>query len=199
MTTLKMPEQENTPESMTEEEGAEIFENPQAVESDPQDIDDAAEKLGKELKETKDHLLRSLADLENLRKRTEKELSDARKYAVSAFARDVLSIADNLNRALAATGDVGETEDSLQQLVEGVTLTQKELQRVLKTHGVEEVETDGKTFDSHLHQAMMEVDSEQAPGTIVQCLQTGYTLKDRLLRPAMVTVARKPSSDNKET
>jgi molecular chaperone GrpE len=141
----------------------------------------------------KDRTLRALAEVENVRKRLEREREDARTYAVTRFARDMLTIADNLNRALAAlTPDVRERSgDSLKAVMEGVEATERELNAALTRHGVKLIEAEGKRFDPHLHQAIAEVPTPGVePGTVMHVVQQGYTIGDRLLRPAMVTVAK---------
>ena len=139
--------------------------------------------------EFKDKLLRTLAEMENLRKRTEREVADTRQYAIATFARDVLAVADNMHRALDAIDD--EMRDSadtkVKSLVEGVELTERELMKVLERNGVRKISPQGEKFDPNLHQAMYEVpDSGAAPGSVAQVIQAGYMLGDRVLRPAMV-------------
>lgn len=147
-------------------------------------------KIDAERAELKDRLLRMLAEAENLKKRTQREVADARKYAVTSFARDMLNVGDNLSRALDA---VGATDDNpaLKTLVEGVEMTARELDRALSKHGVAKLEPEGERFDANFHQAMFEVPNpEVASGTVVQVLQAGYTIGERVLRPAMVGVAK---------
>ncbi|MGD9538617.1 MAG: nucleotide exchange factor GrpE [Alphaproteobacteria bacterium] len=145
-----------------------------------------------ELAKVKDQLLRALAELENTRRRARKEVEDASRFAVSGFARDCLSVADNLERALASVpGDALQEDARLAALHEGVAMTRKELAAVLERHGVKQIEAEGQRFDPNLHQAMLEVPTDDhPPGTVVQVLQVGYTVAGRLLRPAMVTVAK---------
>ena len=167
------------------------------------DIEEATEQselhvVKDALASTKDQLLRSLAEVENMRKRLDKERSDATKYAVTNFARDMLSVGDNLSRALDAAHNAGADQDVLKELLEGVALTQSELNRIFGLHGIEAVATENEKFDSQKHQAIMEVESDLGAGAIVQCLQSGYMLKDRLLRPAMVTVSKKKESTNRD-
>ena len=147
-------------------------------------------KIETERSELKDRLLRMLAEAENLKKRTQREVADARRYAVTGFARDVLNVGDNFARALDA---VGSTEDNpaLKTLVEGMEMTARELDRTLEKHGVKKLEPEGERFDPNLHQAMFEVPNADVPnGTVVQVLQAGYTIGDRVLRPAMVGVSK---------
>jgi molecular chaperone GrpE len=143
--------------------------------------------------EFKDKLLRTLAEMENLRKRTEREVADTRQYAITGFARDVLAVADNMHRALEAIGsELRQTADpKIKSLVEGVELTERELLKILERNGVRKFSPLGEKFDPNLHQAMYEVpDSAAAPGTVAQVIQAGYMLGDRVLRPAMVAVAK---------
>jgi molecular chaperone GrpE len=140
-------------------------------------------------------LLRTLADMENLRKRTEREVADARQYGVTAFARDVLQVSDNMHRALDAIGvELAETTDSnVRSLIEGIELTERELAKVLEKHGVKMFTPQGEKFDPNFHQAMYEVaDGSAAPGTVAQVIQAGFMIGERVLRPALVAVAKAP-------
>ncbi len=144
----------------------------------------------------KDRMLRALAEMENLRKRTEREVADARTYGVTSFARDVLQVADNMHRALDAIGDeLRETADSkVTALLEGIDLTERELTKVLEKHGVKMFSPLGEKFDPNFHQAMYEVpDPSAAPGTVAQVIQAGYLIGERVLRPAMVAVVKAPA------
>ena len=154
------------------------------------------EALRAEAEAHKDRTLRALAELENVRKRLEREREDARTYSVTRFARDMLAIADNLSRALAAfTPEIREkADDALKAVMDGVEATERELKAALARHGVKIVDAEGRRFDPHLHQAIAEVPAEGAePGTVMHVVQQGYMIGDRLLRPAMVTVAKAPS------
>src|SRR6516225_8147792 len=154
---------------------------------------DAEAKLRQENVELKDRLLRTLADMENLRKRTEREVADSRVYGISAFARDVLSVADNIERALEATGEDWKkhADETGKALFEGVELTERDLLKALEKQGIRRIDPSGQRFDPNLHQAMYEVTDENiAAGTVVQVLQAGFTIGDRILRPAMVAVAK---------
>jgi len=151
------------------------------------------EALQVEVAAMKERALRALADAENTRKRAARETEEAKLYAVTRFARDMLSVADNLNRALAAyPAEMRENADeSLKAVLQGVDATERELQSVLARHGVKPVAAEGTKFDPNLHQAIAEVPSEgRAPGTVVNVIQGGYTIGERLLRAAMVTVAK---------
>jgi len=154
-----------------------------------------------ELAEAKDQLLRTLADMENLRARTTREQAQTRKFAIADFARAILSVADNLRRATDLAPDPESLSDPrLKPLVEGVTMTEKELFAILERHNIKEVAPMGEKFNHNLHQAMFEVPTaDAAPGTIVEVMQIGYVLHDRLLRPAMVGVARPPAEGEDST
>ena len=141
----------------------------------------------------KDRALRALAEVENVRKRLERERDEARTYSVTRFARDFLTVADNLSRALAAVPAEAraKADDSLKAVLEGVEATERELQAALARHGVKLIQAEGQRFDPHLHQAIAEVPAKGAePGSVVAVVQPGYTIGERLLRPAMVTVAK---------
>ena len=150
------------------------------------------EALAAEAADLRDKLLRTLAEMENLRRRTEREVADAKSYAIAAFARDVLNVADNMERALAAVpAEAAANDAALKTLVEGVELTERELLKALDKHGVRRVEAAGGKFDPNLHQAMFEVPNPEVPtGTVVQVVQAGYVLGERILRPALVGVAK---------
>jgi len=146
-----------------------------------------------EAAELKERLLRALADMENLRRRTQREVEDARKFAVTGFARDLLEVADNLGRALASVPpEAREQSEFMKNLVLGVEMTGRSLQSAFEKHRVRRIEPQkGEKFDHNLHQAMFEVSTaDQAPGTIAQVIQGGYVIADRLLRPALVGVAK---------
>jgi molecular chaperone GrpE len=143
--------------------------------------------------EFKDKHLRTLAEMENLRRRTEREVADARVYGVTGFARDVLAVADNMNRALGTLGpDLHEQVDAkVKALIDGVELTERELVKVLEKHGVKKFSPEGEKFDPNVHQAMYEVkDSDLPPGHVAQVIQAGYMLGDRVLRPALVGITK---------
>jgi molecular chaperone GrpE len=143
--------------------------------------------------EYKDKLLRLLAEMENLRRRTEREIADARAYAISNFARDVIAVADNMDRALGALdADLREkAESGTKALLDGVELTERELLKVLEKHGVKKFEPLGEKFDPNLHQAMFELpDPSRIAGTVARVVQPGYMIGERMLRPALVAVAK---------
>jgi molecular chaperone GrpE len=154
---------------------------------------DLVAALTKEVAELKDKHLRALAEMENLRRRTEREIVDGRLYGIAGFARDVLGIADNMRRALEAVGqETREKADpGVKALLEGVELTERELHKMLEKHGIKRFEPLGEKFDPNLHQAMFEVPDETTPaGTVVQVVQAGYKIGERVLRPAMVGVSK---------
>ena len=166
------------------------------------------ETLAKENAENKDRLLRTLAEMENLRKRTEREVSDMRQYGIASFARDVLAVADNMERALEALdAELRETANpATKTLLDGVELTERELLKVLEKHGVTKFEPKkGDKFDPNLHQAMYELpDPTQPAGTVAQVVQPGYMIGERMLRPALVGVAKggpkpAPANDNPDS
>ncbi len=140
----------------------------------------------------KDKLLRTLAEMENLRRRTEREIADAKAYAVTSFARDLLGSADNLRRALESVPETAQAtaDTSLKALVEGVELTERELLKTLERHGVRKIDPQGEKFDPNLHQAMFEApDAAIAKGLVSKVVQTGYKIGERVLRPALVGVS----------
>jgi len=150
--------------------------------------------LTAENNELKDQRLRALAEMENVRRRAEREKQDASVYAVTRFARDMLQVADNFGRALAACPpDKREAADpQVKAVIEGIEVTERQLLSTLENHGVKIIDTADGKFDPNLHQAVAEVPGEGKPaGAIVHVVQTGFKIGDRLLRPAMVTVARK--------
>lgn len=159
--------------------------------------DDPLAAAQREAGEARDRALRALAELENYRRRADKERQDTAKYAVAAFARDVLPVVDNLRRGLdSVTAEARKAEPTLESLACGVELTERELLTAFERHGIVRIDPKGEAFDPNLHQAMMEVeDASVASGTVVLVMQAGYTLHDRLLRPALVGVAKGGSAD----
>jgi molecular chaperone GrpE len=166
--------------------------NDAATTADNEPAPPDATALAKEVADYKDKLLRSLADMENLRRRTDREVADARVYGVSSLARDIAGVADNMRRALAAVGESATAiEGPAKALVEGVELIERELLKVLEKHGVKKFDPKGVKFDPNLHQAIFEVfDANVAPGSIAQVIQPGYMIGERVLRPAMVGVSK---------
>lgn len=176
------------PTTRQSESAAAEAENPTA----PEQTDSVAEAK-REAAEFKDKLLRTLAEMENLRKRTEREVFDARLYGIAGFARDVLAVADNMHRALDAIGpELRESDDAkVKALIEGVELTERELLKTLEKNGVKKFSPQGEKFDPNLHQAMYEVPtSDLAPGLVAEVIQAGYMIGERVLRPAMVAVSK---------
>jgi molecular chaperone GrpE len=155
---------------------------------------DPAQALAREAAELKDRLLRTLAEMENLRRRTEREVAESRAYGVASFARDVLAVADNMDRALQTLRAELRDNAGVKALLDGVELTERELLKVLEKHGVRKFDPQpGEKFDPNLHQAMYEVPDPALPnGTVAQLIQSGYMIGDRMLRPALVAVAKSP-------
>jgi molecular chaperone GrpE len=145
-----------------------------------------------EIAELKNRVLSALADMENLRRRTEREISDARKYAVANFAREMLMVSDNLRRAIDAVPAEARGGEDIGVLIEGVEVTERGLEQAMNKFGVTAIETRGRKFDPSLHQAMMEVEDETGvPGNVAEEIQIGYVIGDRVLRPAFVSVFKK--------
>lgn len=177
------PASDATLDALAEALGAGAADSPRIAELEGQ-VDDLT-----------DRLLRAAAETENVRRRAEKERDDLRKFAVQKFAEDMLAVADNLKRALDAIPAEGRDEPAVKALVEGVELTGRELAGAMERHGIRPIAAADQRFDPNLHQAVFEVESaEAAPGTVVQVLRDGYTIHGRLLRAAMVGVAKAPSA-----
>jgi len=169
-------------------------ENPETDPSEAVDLEARLALAQAEIADLKDKMLRAVAEAENVRRRAVKDVQDARNYGIAGFARDLLAVADNLGRALDALPEGADKDPVFASFVEGVQLTGRELANVLQRHGVKEVSPHGEKFDHNLHQAMFEVeDADQTPGNVNQVLQVGYTIGDRLLRPAMVGVTKAPA------
>ncbi len=166
---------------------------PETPEQAAPPAEDPVAALVKEAAELKDRHLRTLAEMENLRRRTEREVADARTYGIANFARDILAVADSMDRALQALDAEirDKAEPGVKALLDGVELTERELLKVMEKHGVARLEPQGQKFDPNLHQAMFEVpDPLVAAGTVVQVVQPGYTIGGRVLRPALVGIAK---------
>lgn len=150
------------------------------------------EELQAENGELKDRLLRTMADMENLLRRTEREKTDTAKYAISNFARDVLSIGDNLHRAIDAVPMEAVAGDpALKSLMDGVEVTERELVNMLERHGIRRIDPKGERFDPNFHQAMLEIENKDLDaGTVAEVVQPGYVIEERVLRPAMVAVSK---------
>ncbi len=157
------------------------------------DLSSAIARLKSDLETAKQEVLYAKADTQNVRRRMEKDIQDARAYAATGFARDILSVADNLARAIDSIPQELREDDKFKGLVAGIEATQREIDKVFGQHGVTRIAALGLPLDPNQHQAMMEIPTNDSdPGTIVQEMQSGYMIKDRLLRPAMVGVAKKP-------
>jgi molecular chaperone GrpE len=158
--------------------------------------DRGAEELARvreELEVAKQDMLYARAETQNVRRRLEKDVADTRAYAATGFARDILSVSDNLSRALAAIPAELREDDKMKNLVAGLEATGREIEKVFASHGISRIAAVGLPLDPNQHQAMIELSSADAePGTVLQEMQAGYMIKDRLLRPAMVAVAKKP-------
>jgi molecular chaperone GrpE len=168
-----------------------VVSKPYIMPDDPEP--NSVEALTKEVAESRDRMLRTLAEMENLRKRTQKEVADARTYGASKFAGDIVDIADNLQRALdAVPADAKASADpGLKALLEGVELTERSLLNALEKNGVKKFDPMGEKFDPNFQQAMYEVPDASVPsGTVVQVVQAGYTIGERVLRPALVGVSK---------
>ncbi|MCY4405833.1 MAG: nucleotide exchange factor GrpE [Rhodospirillaceae bacterium] len=177
---------------------AEDADGPEAAEAEEFAEDDEAESSDAALKE---QLLRALADAENARRRAKKDVEDARNYAISRFAQDLLGVADNLGRALEnIPADKRESDDAVKAIAEGIEMTAREFETALGRHGITRIDPLGEKFDYNLHQALFETaETDQPDGTVVQVFQTGYRIGDRLLREAMVGVAKggtQPATDD---
>ncbi len=159
--------------------------------SDP--LTEVVAALRGDLEAAKQDVLYAKAETQNVRRRMEKEVSDTRTYAATAFARDILSVADNLARALETIPAELRADDKMKNLVAGLEATGREIEKVFASHGISRIAAKGLPLDPHQHQAMLEIPSDDVePGTVLQELQAGYMIKDRLLRAAMVAVAKKP-------
>jgi molecular chaperone GrpE len=182
--------QKDNPEKPAQDTEA-VVSKPYIMPDDPEE--GSVEALTREAAESRDKMLRTLAEMENLRKRTTREVADARTYGIAAFARDVLDIADNLQRALDAVPAEAKADagPGLKALIEGVELTERSLLNALEKNGVKRFDPSGEKFDPNFQQAMYEVPDSSVPaGTVVQVVQAGFTLGERVLRPALVAVAK---------
>ena len=154
---------------------------------------DRVGELEKALEEANSKALYAAAEQQNTRRRLEKEMADAKTYAAAGFARDMLAIKDNIERALAAVTEELRADQTAANFLAGIEATARELDSVFARNGVERVASKGLPLDPHRHQAMIEIPSDQEPGTIIEEMQAGYVMKDRLLRPALVGVAKSPN------
>ena len=188
---LTKDNQEEQKDNKLEEK--EIASENQSIENDDNDISEI-EKLSEELEKLKEEKLRLLAEMDNLRKRSEKEKLDSIRYGSINFARDILSPGDNLTRALESIPEDEKTSEKFKNLIDGLNMVQKEFSTILRKHGVNKIEAIKTKFDHNLHQAMVELEDDTVDeGTVVQEMQSGYTMHDRLLRPSMVAVSKKPT------
>ena len=190
-------EESNDPEELKKEN---TYENPSESDT-PISDEDIILKLNEEISDLKDQRLRAIAELENFRKRAEKDQSDALKYGVTNFAKEIINIKDNIERAQSSISDEVKTNDAVKSVVEGLDLIAQATVSTFEKIGIKKVESINQKFDHNLHQAMMEIEKdEMEPGTIVQEILPGYTLHDRLLRPAMVGVSKntQENQDNKD-
>lgn len=179
------PGNDNLPPNEEED----LLEIPDDIEPDPFLV---LERLHSENEDLKNQVLRAAADMQNLRKRTDREKAEASKYASTAFARDIIAVADNMSRATAAVpAEDREANDAVKNLLSGVELTERELLQVFRRHGIERIDPKGDRFDPNFHDAVFEVPDKTVPsGTVVEVAQCGYRLADRVLRPAMVGVSK---------
>ena len=163
------------------------------LEQEGDTLGDALALLRGDLEAARQEVLYAKAETQNVRRRLEKDVADARAYAATGFARDMLSVADNLSRALAAIPQELHEDERIKSQISGIEATGRELDKVFGLNGITRIAATGLPLDPNQHQAMLEVPSAEAePGTVLQELQAGYMIKDRLLRPAMVAVAKKP-------
>jgi molecular chaperone GrpE len=189
--TTKEQEQIPTPENAANNNFDDRAEESVEPETEERSADDRLTALAAELADQKDRLLRALAETENVRRRAHREREDALKYAVTGFAKDLLSAADNLRRALESLPEAEVKDERTRSLLAGVAATERELLSVFERHGIRRIDPKGEPFDHNFHQAIFEAErADQPGGTIVEVLQPGYVLHDRLLRPAMVGVAK---------
>jgi molecular chaperone GrpE len=191
--TAEVPEEAPANDDVTNPAAAPAAEGTLADRVAPEAAPSEAETLRQENAGLKDRLLRALAEMENLRRRTEREVTDAKAYGVTSFARDMLAVADNLRRALDhLPAEARESADAAtNSLIEGVEVTERDFLSRLTRHGVKKLEPQGERFDPNLHEALFEVPDESVPaGTVVQVVESGYTIGDRVLRPAKVGVSK---------
>jgi molecular chaperone GrpE len=175
-------------------EDQELHEQSDAIEEGTADAAPEQDRLGElvnELEEVRQHVLYAQAETQNVRRRLEQEKINAANYAATGFARDMLSVKDNLDRALASFPEDLRQDERLKGLIAGIEATGRELESVFSRNGITRIEAMGQPLDPNRHQAMLELASDAEPGTIVQEMQPGYMIKDRLLRPALVAVAKK--------
>ena len=179
-------------ENPTTEKEEQVSEEPKDQEEAKISPEDLIEKLNEEITSLKDQRLRAIAELENFRKRAEKDQSDALKYGISNFAKEIINIRDNIERAQSSISDEAKNNEAIKSVIEGIDLIAQSVVSTFEKIGIKKIDSLNEKFDHNLHQAMMEIENDELdPGTIVQELIPGYTLHDRLLRPAMVGVSKK--------
>ena len=169
------------------------------TDADNEKQNELEENLRDEIEQLRDEKLRLLAEMENLRKRSDRDRMDSIRYGNINFARDILSLGDNLSRALDAIPKDAEKTETITNLINGLRMVQREFTSILEKHGIKKIEALNQRFDHNFHQAMMEIESEEVEeGIVIQEIQSGYNMHDRLLRPSMVGVAKKPNKDEKK-
>ena len=184
-------------ENLTSEKEEQVSEESKDQEEAEISPEDLIEKLNEEITSLKDQRLRAIAELENFRKRAEKDQSDALKYGISNFAKEIINIRDNIERAQSSISDEAKNNEAIKSVIEGIDLIAQSVVSTFEKIGIKKIESLNEKFDHNLHQAMMEIENEELePGTIVQELIPGYTLHDRLLRPAMVGVSKKSKKND---
>ena len=184
-------------ENPTSEKEEQLSESPKEKEDEEVSPEDLIEKLNEEISGLKDQRLRAIAELENFRKRAEKDQSDALKYGISNFAKEIINIRDNIERAQSSISEEAKNNEAIKSVIEGIDLIAQSVVSTFEKIGIKKIESLNEKFDHNLHQAMMEIENDDLePGTIVQELIPGYTLHDRLLRPAMVGVSKKTKKND---
>ena len=169
------------------------------TDADNEKQNELEENLRDEIEQLRDEKLRLLADMENLRKRSDRDRMDSIRYGNINFARAILSLGDNLSRALDAIPKDAEKTETITNLINGLRMVQREFTSILEKHGIKKIEALNQRFDHNFHQAMIEIESEEVEeGIVIQEIQSGYNMHDRLLRPSMVGVAKKPNKDEKK-
>ena len=193
----KTKEEEQDLENPTSEKEEQVSESPKEKEEEVISPEDLIEKLNEEITGLKDQRLRAIAELENFRKRAEKDQSDALKYGISNFAKEIINIRDNIERAQSSISEEAKNNEAIKSVIEGIDLIAQSVVSTFEKIGIKKIESLNEKFDHNLHQAMMEIENDDLePGTIVQELIPGYTLHDRLLRPAMVGVSKKTKKND---
>ncbi len=199
-------EEEKKYEDQANQQEEDVTENQETTETDVDENsdtnDDEIQKLKQEIESLKDQRLRAVAELENFRKRAEKDQSDALKYGIANFAKEIINIGDNIERAKSSISEEVRSNESIKSVVDGLDLIAQSTMATFEKIGIKKIESINQKFDHNFHQAMMEIEKNDCePGTIVQELIPGYTLHDRLLRPAMVGVSKKSqeNQDDKDT